>query len=293
MSGPELVQQVAGVVLDTGLKATVVLALPALLARPLARLSGAARHAVWSVALACVPLLAVAAAFGPSGPATEATWVMWVWAAGALVSGVPLLHGLLTLRRLTAEASGRGTVRTADVAGPLTWGVLRPVVLLPRAPGWTAGERAMVLAHERAHIARHDWLVHVLARAVCALLWFHPLAWLAWRRLAHAAEDAADDAVLRGGVRPSAYARLLVGATRTTPSVALAATRHPTHARVARVLAAHPRRGSRRGVVPLAALIGLGLIGTSATWTPLVLPPTCRAVPDAPDAPPPLLRRDP
>lgn len=65
------------------------------------------------------------------------------------------------------------------------------------------------LAHELEHVRRRDWLLHVLARVVCAFYWFHPLVWRAGRQLYLSADEACDDAVVeRGGGQ--AFAEQLV-----------------------------------------------------------------------------------
>ena len=99
-----------------------------------------------------------------------------------------------------------------------TRGLLRPVILLPQhALAWTSECLESVLAHEREHIRRFDCLSHWLAELVCATWWFHPLAWLARNRAAHERECACDDAVLRGGIRPSDYASELLHLASTMP----------------------------------------------------------------------------
>jgi TonB family protein len=101
-------------------------------------------------------------------------------------------------------------------AMPLTWGVLRPVIVLPSsAAQWPEDRRCMVLSHELAHISRHDWFLQICAEFVRAIYWFHPLAWLAAARLRQESERAADDAVLRSGAAPSNYASQLLDLART------------------------------------------------------------------------------
>lgn len=98
-----------------------------------------------------------------------------------------------------------------DVATAMTWGVRRPVVLLPHdADGWTPEKLEAVLLHELAHVRRRDFASQLLAEAVCALYWFNPLAWFGARAMREVAESAADDAVLRSGVKASDYAELLL-----------------------------------------------------------------------------------
>ncbi len=89
---------------------------------------------------------------------------------------------------------------------PMTWGYWRPTVLLPvTASTWGEPRVRAVLLHELAHIRRGDWLSVLLSQCVCALLWFHPLVWVAARALRCEAEQAADDCVITAGVRPSEY----------------------------------------------------------------------------------------
>ncbi|HKV25189.1 MAG TPA: M56 family metallopeptidase [Candidatus Acidoferrum sp.] len=101
------------------------------------------------------------------------------------------------------------------LAMPLTWGFLRPVIVLPAGAGeWDLHRRDIVLTHELAHIARHDWILQILAEFTRALYWFHPLVWLAVLRLRQESECACDDAVLRTGIAPAVYASQLLDLAR-------------------------------------------------------------------------------
>ncbi|WP_321472597.1 ankyrin repeat domain-containing protein [uncultured Paludibaculum sp.] len=83
------------------------------------------------------------------------------------------------------------------VPAPLTCGTLRPAIFLPAdARTWKEADLRRALIHELEHVRRFDWATQLLARTACALLWFHPLAWMAWRRLSLEAERACDDAVV-------------------------------------------------------------------------------------------------
>jgi beta-lactamase regulating signal transducer with metallopeptidase domain len=93
----------------------------------------------------------------------------------------------------------------------MTWGVRRPVILLPAdAATWSDTERESILLHELAHVHRCDSLYQFLAALVTSLFWFHPAVWLASWAMRSEAEMAADDAVVRAGVRASDYASHLV-----------------------------------------------------------------------------------
>ena len=99
---------------------------------------------------------------------------------------------------------------------PLTWGIFRPVIVLPSgATKWPEDRRRVVLSHELAHIARHDWSLQICAELARAIYWFHPLVWLAAARLRQESERASDDAVLRSGIAPSNYASQLLDLART------------------------------------------------------------------------------
>jgi uncharacterized protein (TIGR03435 family) len=104
----------------------------------------------------------------------------------------------------------------------VTFGTWRPSIVLPdEARQWPREDLERALVHEMEHVRRCDWAVHVAARLVCAMYWFHPLVWIAWRRLHVEADRACDDAVAS---RPDgdAFARQLVTlAERISSSAAL------------------------------------------------------------------------
>ncbi|APZ95867.1 M56 family metallopeptidase [Fuerstiella marisgermanici] len=126
---------------------------------------------------------------------------------------------LTRLQRLSLNLGLRRQVtllETHRAIVPITWGILRPVVLFPVAwREWTAERRELVLLHELAHVKRLDVAWQLVARLVCALYWFHPLSWYALRRLRIERELACDDCVLMTGARPSEYARELVEMARS------------------------------------------------------------------------------
>src|SRR5208282_722388 len=83
------------------------------------------------------------------------------------------------------------------------------------AAQWPEDRRRIVLSHEVAHIARHDWCLQICAELARAIYWFHPLVWLAAERLRQESERASDDAVLHAGIAPSQYASQLLDLART------------------------------------------------------------------------------
>ena len=162
-----------------------------------------------------------------------------VWTVGASFFLLRLLVGLARLEWVSAHAKpffdedwicnvlqlskfhkiGR-PVRllqcNSSTAMPLTWGIFRPVIVLPSgAAQWSEERRCMVLSHELAHISRHDWSLQICAEFARAIYWFHPLIWLAAARLRQESERASDDAVLLSGIAPSSYASQLLDLART------------------------------------------------------------------------------
>jgi beta-lactamase regulating signal transducer with metallopeptidase domain len=100
---------------------------------------------------------------------------------------------------------------TSDVSVPMTWGIVRPVVLLPAmAARWTGTQRAIVLRHELAHVRAGDWLFALAARVAGALYWFHPGVWWISRRMHDDCELTCDGRVIAAGVRRSDYVELLL-----------------------------------------------------------------------------------
>jgi TonB family protein len=162
-----------------------------------------------------------------------------VWAAGFFFFAMRLVVGLARLAWISARAKPLfedGWTRTAlelsksvkierpvrllecghPAAMPLTWGILRPLVILPSASSdWPEIRRRIVLSHELAHIARGDWFLQVCAELARAFYWFHPLVWMAAERLRQESELACDDSVLNSGIQPWEYANQLLDLARS------------------------------------------------------------------------------
>lgn len=171
-----------------------------------------------------------------SAPAGRVPWgalLLAVWACGAVIGFVRVAAGAWRRRTGGADAvdgdvcgerlarmAARLRMRTPQLrmlpdAVPATWGVLRPVVVLPAsAAGWPGDRLDAVLHHELVHVRRRDALWCGVGECACALFWFHPGVWLARRAALRAQEQAADDLVLRTGAERFSYARALLEAAR-------------------------------------------------------------------------------
>lgn len=100
-------------------------------------------------------------------------------------------------------------VRSTAIKSPATWGVFKPVILLPMSVTQPADLR-VILLHEMAHIKRHDWAWMMMAQVLTALFWFNPLLWLVKHKLVASFEAACDELVLQHQVKPSQYATTLL-----------------------------------------------------------------------------------
>ena len=160
-----------------------------------------------------------------------------IWIAGVGLNLLMLGVGLTRLMRIARRAgrieSGRWVALAHDISRSLrlrravpllhsddpallvTWGLLRPNVLLPAtAFDWSDERARIVLRHELAHVARGDWAIQIAAEVLRAVYWFDPLVWIACRRLRDESERACDDAVINGGVDGPDYATHLVDLAR-------------------------------------------------------------------------------
>src|SRR4051812_12748964 len=156
------------------------------------------------------------------------------------------------------------------VVVPMTWGSIRPVVVLPcAATTWTDDQLRIVLMHELGHVRARDWAFNLIGRVVCALYWFHPGVWWVARGLRDDCELACDDRVISAGVRRSDYAELLVSAaaaltsaqTRIAPALALS-ERRGLRARLTAILdLRHDVTPLRRGWATVAAIATLTVAG--------------------------------
>ena len=102
-------------------------------------------------------------------------------------------------------------LESAAVEVPTVIGWLRPVVLLPVASlsGLSTDQIEMVLAHELAHIRRHDFIVNLLQSTVETLFFYQPAVWWISRRVRVEREHCCDDLAVAVFGDPIRYARAL------------------------------------------------------------------------------------
>jgi beta-lactamase regulating signal transducer with metallopeptidase domain len=164
---------------------------------------------------------------------------------------------------------GTALLISDDVNSPISWGIVRPVIMIDANARAAADRAEAIIAHELAHVQRLDWLKLIVARIAVSIFWFNPLVWALARHGHQLREEAADDAVLRTRVATSDYADLLLTAVRhanARPLIAangVAPSRSSIAQRVSHVL----DESKRRGIAPFrmtAAALGLALAANAA-----------------------------
>jgi TonB family protein len=225
------------------------------------------------------------------------------WLAGVAAGLLQLCVGMRRLSALAAEtlpltapawttaaaelAQRFGIARRVDLRQShhptllVTWGLWRPRVVVPAtATDWPADRIRSVLAHELAHVRRSDWAVQLAAEVVRIAYWFHPLAWVACRRLRDESEHACDDTVIDSGVAAQDYATHLFEVARTfavhprrwIPAAAIARP-STLERRIAAMLNANPHRRPARRWAPAAAVVMMGSVAViSAGFQPGAAP---------------------
>lgn len=100
---------------------------------------------------------------------------------------------------------------SGQVSSPYMWGLVNPVILLPRESVlWDGDKKLSVLMHELGHVARRDWIVSQLVQFTCALFWFLPPLWWLANKLYDHAEIACDDLIFRLRDKHVIYAQNLL-----------------------------------------------------------------------------------
>ena len=219
-------------ILTAALKGTIVLGAAWIATALLRRRSADLRHHIWLAALIAMALLLVPVcssadiaddrryercAHGHRGGARRALFrCCIVWSVIAALLLLRWGSGVLRLYRITRRSRAAGAVLVSDaIQTPMTWGAIRPVILVPAyVEDWSDEQRDVVIRHERAHIERRDWLWQGFAQVMTAVFWFHPLVWLAAAQMRQEAEHAADDATLATGVQAPDYADRLMAVAR-------------------------------------------------------------------------------
>jgi TonB family protein len=206
---------------------------------------------------------------------------------GAVARGAWLALGLLRLRHLRQHSTPASLGPDVDrlkhatapstelrwhdgVTQPVTFGIRRPVVLLPRRLlDLPTDAQHAVLCHELLHVARRDWLWMAVEQAVQTVLWFHPAMRWALGQVHLSREQAVDERVIRmTGMRQPYLRALLTFAEGPAPPLAAPFIQRGHLMSRIREISRHPTGSPLRLALLGAPLIvvtlvaGLGAIST-------------------------------
>jgi len=291
-----LVQPPAAAVAAEGNAATRrTLILPAAVAATVERQSQAAAPPGIDARAAVAALVRhVAAAVAPWLP-----WCAAAWLAGATAAAGRLGAGWWLTRRLVARAIAPADARwqarldrwkhalgidqpirllaATRIDVPVVVGWLRPVVLWPLAAltGMPPDQIDAILAHELAHVRRHDVFVNLLQSCIETLFFHHPAAWWISAQVRAEREHCADDLAIRvldagrGGAAIS-YARALVALEerrRHRATLAVAADGGSLVDRVGRIVGITPEAGHPARLAAALLMLAAAIAAAAAVAT--------------------------
>lgn len=213
------------------------------------------------------------------------TWILNLWTIGVIVLSLRLVGGWAVarglarqtlcpvgdeLQALAADMARRLRVRavvrvceSASMAVPVMLGCLRPVIILPAAAvsALPLAQLEALLAHELAHIRRHDYLVNLLQTCVETLCFYHPAVWWISREVRRHREECCDDVVVEVCDRLTYVTALSSVASFATPQLALSATGGSLRDRVRRLVDPSTSSSSPKGVwiamLPILLVVAL------------------------------------
>src|SRR5881396_918641 len=212
-------------------------------------------------------------------------WAVALWLGGVLLLSARLASGLLATWRLATtgtrpvpEAWRQALARLATrlrvsppvrllasalIHVPAVIGWWRPVILIPvsvlTGSGLTPLQLDALLAHELAHVRRHDYLVNLLQSVIETLLFYHPAVWWVSHRIRVEREHCCDDLAVAacGDARCYATALLAIEQLRAASALALAASGGSLLDRIRRLLSPAAAEPFPRW---LAGVVGVGLV---------------------------------
>src|SRR5215203_1337007 len=200
-------------------------------------------------------------------PSAWFPWLVASWLAGVCICAIRLAGGWWQTRRLVRDdassvqdawaravdrLSARLRLRTsvrllesACIQVPIVIGSFKPVLLLPAAAltGLSPQQIEAVLAHELAHIRRHDYLVNLVQSVVEAVLFYHPGVWWVSHTIRVEREHCCDDLAVSVCGDALLYARALTNIETLRHErigIAMAASNGSLLSRVRRLLGVRP-----------------------------------------------------
>ena len=217
-------------------------------------------------------------------------WVVALWLIGVGIFSIRFVVNWNAVRRLRRQASPLRDrylerqfvhlvaqlkislpvrlLSSAAAKVPMVIGTFKPAVIIPvrLLSGLDAGQLEAIIAHELAHVRRHDYLINLLQNLVEALFFYHPVVWWVSTAIRREREHCCDDIAARFSGGALEYGRALAALEETlcakTPALGIAAGgRGSLLARIRRLAASQEPRPSSWP----AALISIATVGLVAT----------------------------
>src|SRR5579862_1361745 len=201
-----------------------------------------------------------------------------VWLCGVVLIVVRWALAWLRIRTVVRTAipvdiaADVPVLATASLLEPGVFGILQPVLLLPRGilDRLEPAQLFAIVAHEMCHVRRRDNFTFALHMISQALFWFHPLTWWIGGRLIEEREHACDEAVLEAGGEAEVYAEGILSVCKFYVESPLACAAGVSGAdlknRIARIMSAPIRHN-----LDLSRKLLLGAAGFAAVLLPLLL----------------------
>ncbi|HEY2584238.1 MAG TPA: carboxypeptidase regulatory-like domain-containing protein [Tepidisphaeraceae bacterium] len=220
---------------------------------------------------------------------TAIPWLVPLWACGVALLSLRNLGGWVAIQRLKVLSTGavdqeirhmadrlrrrlklNRAVRlltSAKAVSPMVVGVFKPVILLPASVlcELSAAQLESILAHELAHVRRHDYLANLVQSVIETLMFYHPAVWWIGRRVRVERENCCDDVAVSLTRDRVGYVRALALVAGGAPALAPAAAVGSLVSRVRRILGLPERDvvGAPRwlsGVLVLAIVLSLAAV---------------------------------
>lgn len=145
------------------------------------------------------------------------TLIVSLWAIGAGILLVRLAMGYVWVHQLKTHPNNQLNAQLSDLVEnlkirmeigrtvliktsnqvnlPMIMGVVKPVILMPAAliSGFSTAQLEAILAHELAHLKRHDFLFNGIQSLIEVLYFFHPVMWLISAEIRKERENCCDD----------------------------------------------------------------------------------------------------
>lgn len=158
--------------------------------------------------------------------------------------------------------------QTETIAAPLSYGVIRPVILMPKNTEWkNIYQLRYVLEHEYVHIRRLDMLTKLIMIAAVCIHWFNPLVWVMYILFNRDLELSCDETVVRrlGMDIKSVYATALISMEEKKSGLTPLCNSFSKNAIEERIRAIMKIKKTSKFAVMISAVLVIGVTGGFAT----------------------------